>query len=362
MKIAFFGSSLTSSYWNGAATYYRGLLKALNSLGHDISFYEPDAFDRQRHRDIADPDWAKVIVYPATSDGWRNAIEEAARHADLIVKASGIGVFDRELECAVPAASGQALTVFWDVDAPATLESIAANPDSHMRKVIPQYDLVLTYGGGSPVMIDYEKLGARLCVPIYNAVDPESHHPASAQENLACTLSFLGNRMPDRETRVDEFFVKAAAITPNKQFLLGGAGWDSKQIPRNVRYAGHIGTADHNAFFCSSKMTLNINRESMARYGFSPPTRIFEAAGSGTCVVTDTWEGIELFFDPGAEILCAKNGEDVASFVETVSSARATRIGHAAMRRALAEHTYINRAREVAKILDASVKKNEAAA
>src|SRR6266540_5981118 len=126
MKIAFFGSSLVSSYWNGAATYYRGLLKALAELGHEITFYEPNAFDRQRHRDIPDPDWARVVVYPATADGWQGALEAAAGRVDLLVKASGVGVFDRELERAVPeAASAATVTVYWDVDAPATLDAMA---------------------------------------------------------------------------------------------------------------------------------------------------------------------------------------------------------------------------------------------
>jgi spore maturation protein CgeB len=55
MSIAFFGSSLVSAYWNGAATYYRGIIRALHARGHRITFYEPNAKDRQKHRDIPDP-------------------------------------------------------------------------------------------------------------------------------------------------------------------------------------------------------------------------------------------------------------------------------------------------------------------
>src|SRR4051794_8302513 len=132
MKIAFFGSSLVSSYWNGAATYYRGLLSAVAALGHEITFYEPDAFERQQHRDIADPAWARVVVYPATSQAWHAAITEAAGLADLIVKASGVGVFDAELEQAIPElGSSRLMTAYWDVDAPATLDSMTADPAHH---------------------------------------------------------------------------------------------------------------------------------------------------------------------------------------------------------------------------------------
>ena len=136
MKICFFGSSLVSSYWNGAATYYRGILKALSALGHEIAFYEPDAFERQSHRDIANPEWAEVVVYPATSEGWQRSLEHAVASADLLVKASGVGVFDRELEVAVAETPTRARRVYWDVDAPATLDEIAANPAHHLRKAM----------------------------------------------------------------------------------------------------------------------------------------------------------------------------------------------------------------------------------
>src|SRR5436190_18813141 len=225
MRIAFFGSSLVSSYWNGAATYYRGLLKALAHLGYRITFYEPDAFERQQHRDMPDPDWAAVVVYPATPQGWQSALAAAARRCDLLVKASGVGVFDAELDQAiVDACPTHAICAYWDVDAPATLDAMGAREDHHLRCVIPRCDMVFTYGGGSPVVAAYEGFGARHCVPIYNALDPDLHHPVPPQSRFACDLSFVGNRLPDREARVEEFFLKPAALLPNRLFLLGGAG------------------------------------------------------------------------------------------------------------------------------------------
>jgi spore maturation protein CgeB len=362
MKISFFGSSLVSSYWNGAATYYRGLLKALSALGHDITFYEPDAFERQQHRDIEDPVWARVVVYPATSDGWQYALEQGSREADLIAKASGVGVFDQELEIAVPeAARNNSLTVYWDVDAPATLESMEAEPNHHLRRMIPRYDLVLTYGGGEPVVSAYCARGARLCVPIYNALDPDTHHPVARKEKFACDLGFLGNRLPDRESRVEEFFLKAAALLPERSFLLGGAGWETKALPPNVRLAGHVGTADHNAFFCSGLATLNVNRDSMARFGFSPPTRVFEAAGTGACIITDAWPGIEYFLDPGTELLVAESGAATAELLNQLTPAEAECVGQAARRRVLAKHTYSHRALQVSELIDSTFKREAAA-
>jgi spore maturation protein CgeB len=352
MKISFYGSSLVSAYWNGACTYYRGLLRELDKLGHRVTFYEPDAYDRQKFRDIADPDWARVVVYPATTDGWQQALEMGARNADLLVKASGVGVFDAELEQALPQAATGAIRAYWDVDAPATLEAMAADDDHPLRRALPGYHVVFTYGGGDPVVHAYNAMGAQLCVPIYNALDPETHHPVRPRPDFACALSFLGNRLPDREARVEDFFFKAAARKPDLGFLLGGSGWHTKRVPANVRPIGHVGTADHNAFFCSSLATLNINRDSMARFGFSPPTRVFEAAGAAACLITDKWAGIEQFLEPDAEILVAGSGEEVAEQLGALSPAGARAIGDAARRRILAKHTYQHRASEVTRILD----------
>lgn len=165
LRIAFFGSSLVSSYWNGAATYYRGMIKALAERGHQITFYEPDAFERQQHRDIEDPDWASVVVYSADEQSAAQALA-SARDADIIVKASGVGVLDEWLEREVLNSAPRALKIFWDVDAPATLERVNNDPDDPFRQLIPRYDFILTYGGGQPVIDAYCALGARECHPI----------------------------------------------------------------------------------------------------------------------------------------------------------------------------------------------------
>jgi spore maturation protein CgeB len=361
MKIAFFGSSLVSSYWNGAATYYRGLLKEIAAHGHRVTFFEPDAFERQAHRDIDNPTWATVVVYPATSDGWQRALQRAARSADLLIKASGVGVFDTELENAIASVPSKTLRFLWDVDAPATLRAIAENSAHHSRSAIPCYDLVLTYGGGERVIESYRALGARDCVPIYNALDPSTHYPAPARADYECDLSLLANRMPDRETRVDEFFVKAAQHLSSRRFVLGGSGWDSRVLPANIRQLGHVGTGQHNALFGSSLATLNVNRADMAEVGFSPPTRIFEAAGAGACQITDSWDGIDSFLTPGVEILVASSGADVAEHVAALTPARARDIAQRARRRVLAQHTYRQRALQFEAVLEGTSTRTEAA-
>ncbi len=349
MRIAFFGSSLVSAYWNGAATYYRGLLRALAGRGHAVTFYEPDAFDRQAHRDIPDPPWARVVVWqPQRPGDLERCLADAWRTADLVVKASGVGVLDAELERAVLETRRPGRrAAFWDVDAPATLERVAADPADPFRQLVPRYDIVFTYGGGHPVVQAYRALGARACVPIYNALDPETHHPVPPEARFGADLAFLGNRLPDREARVRSFFLAAAERLPGRSFLLGGAGWGDLPLPPNVRWLGHVPTADHNALNCSATAVLNVNRASMARFGFSPPTRVFEAAGAGACLVSDAWTGIELFLEPGREILIANDGAEVAQHLAGVTAGRARRIGEAARRRVLADHTYAHRAREV---------------
>ena len=351
MKIAFYGSSLLSSYWNGAATYYRGVLSALARRGHEIVFYEPDAFDRQAHRDIEPPDWAKVVVWPATPEGLRAVVAEAPQ-ADVVVKASGVGVFDDELVAqTMRAARKEALRIFWDVDAPATLAEIRSRPGHPISEAFDEIDLVLTYGGGDPVVNAYEGLGARRCVPVYNALDPSSHHPVPPDPRFACDLAFLGNRLPDREARVETFFLEPAARLPERAFLLGGSGWEHRSLPANVRHLGHVYTRDHNAFNVTPRAVLNIARDSMAATGFSPATRVFEAAGAGACLITDAWEGLELFLKPDEEVLVARDGADVAEHVASLTRERAEAIGQRALRRVLGEHTYERRGDQVDALL-----------
>ena len=350
-RITFFGSSLVSAYWNGAATYYRGIVRGLHGRGYDVTFYEPDAYDRQAHRDIPDPDWARVVVYPATPEGLERALD-AGCTADIVVKTSGVGVFDRELEAEVATRRRPgSVTIFWDVDAPATLDRIHRDPADPFLQAIPQYDLILTYGGGDPVVRAYKACGARDCVPIYNGLDPDTHHPVERDPRFRAHLSFLGNRLPDREARVEEFFLRAAATLPHQRFLIGGSGWADKRMPENVVYAGHVYTRDHNAFNCTPLAVLNVNRESMARYGFSPATRVFEAAGAGACIVSDAWEGIELFLEPGREILLAQDGLEVAEHLRALTPDRAKQIGAAALARVLGEHTYAHRVEQVESLL-----------
>ena len=350
MRVAVYGSSLLSSYWNGAATYYRGIIRALAARGHRVTFFEPDVLGRQDRRDIDPPDWCESRVYTSTMQGLMRAAGEAAR-ADVVVKCSGVGYQDDLLlDQVMAAARPGALRLFWDVDAPATIAQVQATPDHPLRRALAHLDLVLTYGGGPPVVAAYRALGARDCVPICNAVDPATHHPVPPDPALACDLAFLANRLPDRQARVEEFFLGPAVRLPGHRFLLGGAGWDGG-LPPSVRLLGHVPTARHNALNCSAGMVLNVARQSMAETGWSPATRVFEAAGAGACLISDTWEGIGAFLTPGTEILLARDGADVAEAVVSVPAETRAAIGRAARARVLREHTYDLRAAQMEAVL-----------
>jgi spore maturation protein CgeB len=354
LDIAFFGSSLVSSWWNGACTYYRGIVRGLHDLGHRVTFYEPVAYQRQEHRDIDDPDWATVVVYPAEDEAGVRAVVERARGADVVVKTSGVGVFDDVLEHAVLGLG--AFTVFWDVDAPATLARLESDPLDSLRALLPSYDLVLTYGGGEPVVRRYADLGARECLVVYNALDPATHFPAEADPRFAVDLALLANRLPDREERVEEFFLRPAGRLPERTFLLAGNGWADKAVPPNVRLLGHVGTGDHNAFNSTPLAVSNVTRDSMVANGWSPATRVFEVAGAAACQITDAWEGIADFLVPDREVLVARDGAEVAEHLRELDPGRAELLGKAARERVLSEHTYGHRATQVDAVLAARVR------
>ena len=351
MRIFVFGSSITSSYWNGAATYYRGMYKQLHALGHEITFAEPDAYGRQQRRDDEDFSYVRSIVYSRQEE--LPALLRRAGECDMVVKHSGVGVFDELLEEKVLECRSQGARVaFWDVDAPATLARVETNPADPFRARIPEYDFIFTYGGGPPVVAHYQRLGASNCHPIYNALDPETHFPVPPDPALACDLLFVGHRLPDRERRVEEFFFRAAQLAPECRFVLGGEGWGGRPLPANVRWVGHVATGDHSRMNCSARMVLNVNRDSMADVGYSPPTRVFEAAGAGACLITDYWSGIGEFFAPEREILVAEYAEQVVAYLRRVSAGEAKEIGAQMRQRALRDHTYALRAQEFEAIVE----------
>ncbi len=359
MNVFVFGSSIVSSYWNGAATYYRGIYKYLARRGHHITFAEPDAYGRQEHRDTDDYSYVRSIIYKPYVDIDR--MLERAADADVVIKHSGLGVDDATLEQRVLELSQHSAVIFWDVDAPATIGRLHADNEDPFHSQIPQYDAILTYGGGPVSRDEYLKLGARRYHSIYNGLDPETHHPIAPDPAFRCDVIFLGNRLPDREQRVEELFLNAAKLAPDKTFILGGEGWSDKPLPGNVRWIGHVSTDDHNRMNCSVDMVMNINRSSMASFGFSPPTRVFEVAGAGACMLCDDWPGIEDCFRVGEEILVVRSARDVVDALANYDGRSRQRIGEAFRARALRDHTYAQRAEAAERVFMACLEARTAA-
>jgi spore maturation protein CgeB len=206
----------------------------------------------------------------------------------------------------------------------------------------------------------YLAFGARAYTSIYNGLDPDTHRPVPPDPTLACDVAFLGNRLPDREARVEQLFLRAAELAPDRHFLLGGEGWRDKPLPPNVRWIGHVSTGAHNVVNCSAGMVMNINRSSMANFGFSPPTRVFEVAGAGGCLLCDDWPGIEDCFEPGKEILVVRSAQDVVDALGRYTPARRRRIGEAFRARALRDHTYAQRAAQVEHALEDCLRRRNA--
>ena len=349
MKIFVFGSSIVSCYWNGAATYYRGIYKYLARRGHQIIFAEPDAYGRQQHRDQDDFSYVESLVYRPRIDIDRTLAYASA--ADAVIKHSGLGVDDVLLEERVLELKPHCGVFFWDVDAPATIGRLHTDERDAFRAAIPHYDGILTYGGGPGIAAAYRSFGAQAYYSIYNGLDPETHYRVPSDAALECDVVFLGNRLPDREARVDELFLRAAELAPEQRFILGGEGWSDKALPANVRWIGHVSTGDHNRVNCSAGMVMNINRSSMASFGFSPPTRVFEVAGAGTCMLCDEWPGIEDCFTPPKEIIVVRSAEDVLHALRNYDPAARRRIGEAFHSRALRDHTYAQRAAQAEEAL-----------
>lgn len=365
MRLVLFGSSIVSAYWNGAATYYRGICKAMHARGHEVVFVEPDIYERQAHRDLVeDPPYAEVRV----CRGWDDLERELgrARGADLVAKCSGVGGWDFELAAGVQSLRRPGtLVAFWDVDAPQTLSEAFAEPEGPpgtFRSLVPGFDMVLLYGGGRPVQDAYARLGVRASHLIYNAVDPEEYYPVAPDPARACDLLLMANRMPDREERVRQLFFRAAQLAPELSFILGGSGWGDCPMPSNVRWAGHMPTGEHRSWNCSARMVLNVVRQSMAEYGFSPPTRVFEVAGCGACLITDAWVGVEAFFEAGRELLVAASAEEIVRHLRTTSAEQAQLIGRAARERVVREHTYDGRAEVLEQVLAEALGRSRAAA
>jgi spore maturation protein CgeB len=352
MKLVIFGLTISSSWGNGHATLWRGLCNSLAARGHEITFFERDVPYYANHRDLQSSPNYKVTLYPDWSS-IRAAAEAAVGRADVAVVTS-------YCPDALPAADliciSAALKVFYDLDTAVTLDklrregSVSYVPSEGFSK----FDLVLSYVGGRALTELKTRLAARQTAPLYGSVDPDVYKPVPASEHYASDLSYLGTYAGDRQSMLQELMLRPAERLPHRKFLIGGAQYpDDFPWNENIWFVRHVPPPEHPAFYCSSRLTLNVTRGAMAEVGHCPSGRLFEAAACGTPIVSDRWEGLDEFFEPGTELLIAESAQDV---VENLTRDREElqQIGTAARNRVLKEHTAEHRSRELERLLEAA--------
>ncbi len=350
-NIIIFGLTVSSSWGNGHATLWRGLLRALGDRGHRVTFFEKDV---QYYRDTRDltalPGGGDLRFYQDLAS-IRAEAQRVLDNADVAIVTSycpqGSDVAKMLL------ASRAGVKVFYDLDTPVTLRALdsGARPEYLPADGLVGFDPVLSYTGGRALTELQQKLGARNVAPLYGWVDPMQHHPVPAEDHYRCDLSYLGTYAPDRQPALDRLFLEPARRLPDRTFLIGGAQYPA-EFPwtNNLYFHRHVPPSAHPAFFSSSQWTLNITREAMAEYGFCPSGRLFEAASCGTPLLSDRWEGLETFLTPGEQIVLVDTAEDVTSALQ-ISEVERGRIARQARERVLVAHPADARVRTLEALL-----------
>ena len=345
MKLTIFGLTLSSSWGNGHATPYRAILRALDHRGVRAVFYEKDVPYYAAHRDLTTSPFCELKLYSSWDQVRRTALQDA-RDSDIVITASycpeGARISDEVLALDRP------LHVFYDLDTPITLNALASDGADYLRRdQVPGFDLYLSFTGGGILQELEQRFGAHLARPLHGCVDPDAHRRVAADEQLRCSLSYLGTYAADRQQKLDDIFLEPARRRLDLEFVLAGSLYPGHwRWPENVRRFEHVAPDRHAALYSSSRATLNITRQEMANWGYCPSGRFFEAAACGTPILTDWWEGLDTFFEPGEELCVVHTADDVLSCLS-----RDDRQLHAMAARArdrtLAEHTGERRAAQL---------------
>ena len=346
MRVVILGLSITSSWGNGHATNFRGLVRALSERGHDVLFLERDVPWYANHRDLATPPFGRTELYSSVPDLQQRFSVDVA-HADVVVVGSYVPDGIAVGEWVVGTATG--VKAFYDIDTPVTMAVLAADRCTYLsRQLIPRFDLYLSFTGGPLLDTIERKLGSPRARPFYCLVDPEAYRPVAPAGGWRWDLGYLGTFSEDRQPKVDALLCQPARRAPEARFAVAGPQYPATITwPANVERIEHLPPAEHPVFYAGQRFTLNVTRADMVAAGWSPSVRLFEAAACGVPVISDWWEGLDHFFRPGEEILLAVDADDVLRHLSDVDDERRDAIGRAARRRVLAEHTAAHRAAEL---------------
>ncbi len=343
MKIVIFGLAISSSWGNGHATLWRGLVRALTRRGHHVTFFERDLPFYAQNRDLHELQDGRLVIYPdwaTIADTARRAVAEA--DVAMVTSYCPDAPEAERLVIAAP----RAARLFYDLDTPVTLAALDGpeRPAYVGARGFADYDLVFSYTGGTALTALRDRLGARRVVPLYGHVDPDVHRPVTTSGHAASALTYLGTYAADRQPALEQLFIAPARRRPDLRFTIGGAQYpaDFPWTP-NIFFLRHLPPSAHPAFFAASRITLNVTRAAMASMGYCPSGRLFEAAACGTALLSDVWEGLDAFFTPGAEIVVARGTDDVLAALD-LSDAEIGRVARAGRERVLADHTSDRRA------------------
>jgi spore maturation protein CgeB len=351
MNIVIFGLSISSAWGNGHASLLRGLFQALHRDGHTVHFFERDTPYYASHRDAWAFDYVHLHLY---SDWTRelSRVKSVLAEADVGLVTSYCA--DGRAACESVLGAGLPRTVFYDMDSPVTLARLEqGEPVSYVPEAgLSDFDLVLSYTGGKTLPLLRRYLKAQRAATLYGWVDPAVYQRVELRPDFAADLSYLGTYSADRQPALNALFMEAAQRLQDFRFVVGGAMYpDPHTWPVNVRHYEHIPPPDHSAFYSSSRLTLNVTRGSMAAMGYCPSGRLFEAAACGTAVLSDWWEGLDSFFQPGEEILIATDSADTVAALSRPPD-ELERIGARARERALDCHTAEIRARRLLALIE----------
>jgi spore maturation protein CgeB len=354
VKLVVFGLSVSSSWGNGHATLWRGLIKALHRLGHRVIFFEHDTPFYARHRDLREIPGGELILYSS----WDEVRGQAAAHlADADAGMVTSYCPDSGVACDAVLSSPARVRCFYDLDTGVTLDRVrAGQPVDYIPEGgLGEFDLVLSYTGGLALAELKTCLGARHVAPLYGSVDPEVHHPAAPEERFRADLSYLGTYAADRQRAIEDLLIEPARRRPDLRFMIAGPQYPG-EFPwtPNLFFIPHVPPNEHPAFYCSSRLSLSVTRGPMAAMGYCPSGRLFEAAACGVPIVSDEWDGLDYFFEPGREIIVARTTGHVMDALAMPDEALA-RIARAGRERVLAAHTADRRALELENILEAAV-------
>ena len=352
MKLVVFGLTVSSSWGNGHATLWRGLIAALARRGVRTTFFERDVDWYRTTRDLHDLERGRLVLYRDWDDV-RHEAEAAVREADAAIVTS----YQPDGAAAGRLVAERAkVSVFYDMDTPVTLARLDAGEtvDYLPEGGLAGFDLALSYTGGPALDRLKRDLGARRAAPLYGWVDPQAYRPVAAPAGPRADLSYIGTYAADRQARLEALFVEAARARREKRFVLAGSGYPV-DFPwtDNVWFVRHLPPADHPSFFAGSRMTLNVTRGDMAAMGWCPSGRLFEAAACGCPILSDRFEGLDAFFEPDREILLADDTADALAALDR-DDAELFRLARAARDRTLEEHTADRRAETLLALLDSA--------